>query len=657
MPAKALKNTVTDHDISKYMDFMTKSASGTSSARKAWKTLEPALPGILEGFYADLLATDELREKMGDSVGNTAPLKNAQTRHWEYIFNNDPDLEFIGQAARIGRAHVKIGLKAEWLISAFGRMLNDAIPVIVKKHRFSQGAMIETLQVMVTRFFLDMILAQRAFETEENRIEEDTKQRVSGLRNLRATANTVCELNELVMATAILARNTREADANGQSISAAADELVASIGQISQNSESAAQEATHTNSAAKDGLAKMQAVSSAIGEISDTSRQTSKSLSDLNTAASQISGFLTVIQSIADQTNLLALNATIEAARAGESGKGFAVVAAEVKTLASQTSKATEDISQRIEALTTGMETIQAAMGGSENAIRTGEEAIGEANDLMQSIDGMVAAVSERVTEINEILHQQKEASHEIARNMTHVTESNSNTTSQLSNIQLILRNSNNQFSETASNFYDADSDKSLVQMARIDHVLFKKRIVDTITGFDDWTTSAMPDHHNCRLGKWYDGINNEKFRKHPAFENLVKPHQAVHEAGHRALKAAEMNNANEAFAALGELDEASKKVLACLDELAAAMDGDLRNAEARRSPRRPVSGEVELQNSSGGQTVELDNISRTGVGLKGVKAVEEGKTVSVKIDGKERLGHTVWSDGGKAGVQFFDGG
>jgi len=655
MSAQPQRTSVKTDNIEKYIRFISSTGSNTESSQKVWKTLKPALPGILDRFYDELLKQEELRQKMGTNEQNTSPLKNAQIRHWDYIFNHDPDLEFIGQAARIGQAHVRIGLRAEWLMSAFGRLLNEALPVIVRKNRFSQGAMIRDMQAVVTRFFLDMILAQRAFETEQRRLEEIEKQDAMGFQSLKTTANTICELNELVMAMALLSRNTQEANANGQSISAAADELVASIGQISENSEGAANEAIQTNNAAKDGLTKMSAVSRAIGDISSTSRQTSQSLADLSEAASQISEFLSVIQSIADQTNLLALNATIEAARAGEAGKGFAVVAAEVKTLASQTGKATEDIAQRIEALTAGMETIQAAIQSSEGAIRNGEEAIGSANEIMQSIDGMVGAVSERVSQITEILHQQKEASHEIAKNVSNVAESNRNTDQQLTGMQQILKSSNDHFSDAAQSFFDADSDKSLLEMARIDHVLFKKRVVDTVTGHDDWAATAMPDHHHCRLGKWYDGIKNEKIKNHPAFRGLVAPHKAVHDVGHRALHAAEQGHTSEAFAALVDLDKASKQVLKGLSELSDAMDRELKDAEARRSPRQDVAHTAEVLFDGATQTVELENVSRTGVGLKNVKGATAGKTVSIHMDGRERLGHIIWVEGTRAGVQYFD--
>jgi len=655
MSAAAHKKPVETDNIAKYIRFMSSTGNDTATAQKAWKSLQTALPGILDRFYDELLKQDELRQKMGVHEKNTTHLKGAQTRHWDYIFNNDPDLEFIGQAARIGQAHVKIGLKAEWLMSAFGRLLNETLPVIVRKNRFSQGAMIRDMQAVVTRLFLDMILAQRAFETEQRRLDELEQRETIGLNSLRTTATTISELNEIVMAMALLSRNTQEANANGQSISAAADQLVASIGQISENSEGAADEANHTNNAAKDGLTKMSAVSKAIGDISSTSRQTSQSLADLSDAASQISEFLSVIQSIADQTNLLALNATIEAARAGEAGKGFAVVASEVKTLASQTGKATEDIAQRIEALTAGMETIQTAIRSSEGAVQIGEDAIGAANEIMQSIDGMVGTVADRVNQITEILHQQKEASHEIARNVANVADSNRNTDQQLGNMQKTLKKSNDSFSETARSFFDANSDKSLIHMARVDHVLFKKRVIDTVTGHDDWSSSAMPDHHHCRLGKWYDNIKNEKIRAHPAFKNLVAPHKDVHDAGHRALSAAEQGNSTDAFAALVDLEKASTKVLNGLQDLASAMEGDLKDAEARRAPRQDTGSKAEIQVDGKVQSVTLENQSLTGVGLKGVTGAKTGQTVCVRYDDKERLGHIIWVEGNRVGVQFFD--
>jgi len=132
-----------------------------------------------------------------------------------------------------------------------------------------------------------------------------------------------------------------------------------------------------------------------------------------------------VITSIAEQTNLLALNATIEAARAGEAGKGFAVVANEVKELAKETSKATEDISHKIDAIQTDTAEAVKAVG----QIR---EIIGQVNDIATTIAG---AVEEQTATTNEMARSVQEAATgtgQIAENITGVSTAADSTTQAL---------------------------------------------------------------------------------------------------------------------------------------------------------------------------------------------------------------------------------
>jgi methyl-accepting chemotaxis protein len=132
----------------------------------------------------------------------------------------------------------------------------------------------------------------------------------------------------------------------------------------------------------------------------DVAENTTKTVGKLGDSSQEIATVIKLINGIAEQTNLLALNATIEAARAGEAGKGFAVVASEVKELAQETARATEDISKRVEA-------IQADTAGAVDAISQISTVIGEINDFQATI---AAAVEEQTATTNEMNRNVAEA-------------------------------------------------------------------------------------------------------------------------------------------------------------------------------------------------------------------------------------------------------
>ncbi len=188
---------------------------------------------------------------------------------------------------------------------------------------------------------------------------------------------------------------------NVQTVATGAEEMGASIREIAQNANEAAKVA---------------------GAAVEVASQTNGTVAKLGVSSAEISTVVKVITSIAEQTNLLALNATIEAARAGEAGKGFAVVANEVKDLAQETAKATEDISRRIEA-------IQADTFGAVEAIGEISSVIAQINDYQTTI---ASAVEEQTATTNEMSRSVAEAatgSTEIAVNITGVAQAAASTT------------------------------------------------------------------------------------------------------------------------------------------------------------------------------------------------------------------------------------
>ncbi len=189
---------------------------------------------------------------------------------------------------------------------------------------------------------------------------------------------------------------------NVQTVSTGADEMSASIKEIAQNANEAAR------------------VAKSAVEVAET---TNKTVAKLGDSSAEVGQVIKVITSIAEQTNLLALNATIEAARAGEAGKGFAVVANEVKELANQTAKATEDISQKIEA-------IQQDTKSSVDAIGEITLIINQINDISNTIASAVEEQTATTAEIGRNVDETAKGSAEISENISGVAQAAQETSS-----------------------------------------------------------------------------------------------------------------------------------------------------------------------------------------------------------------------------------
>jgi len=235
-------------------------------------------------------------------------------------------------------------------------------------------------------------------------------------------------ISRIAQTATTLSGSSGELTSVSQQMSATAEETSAQAGVVSAASEEVSRNlqtvatSTEEMSATIKEIAKKTTESAKIAsEAVKVAQATNVTVSKLGESSAEIGQVVKVITSIAQQTNLLALNATIEAARAGEAGKGFAVVANEVKELAKETAKATEDISRKIEA-------IQADTKGAVEAIGAIGRIINQVNDISNSI---ATAVEEQDATTNEMARNVTEAAKgasEISKNILGVAEAAKNT-------------------------------------------------------------------------------------------------------------------------------------------------------------------------------------------------------------------------------------
>lgn len=233
---------------------------------------------------------------------------------------------------------------------------------------------------------------------------------------------------------------------------------------------------------------------------------------DVNdTQLGEMESFVSFITEIASRTKLLALNATIEAARAGDAGKGFAVVASEVKELSDQTQSAVGKIKDSIGTIKKNSERVSGRMG--------------ELDQRSKHISDTVTQLSGKVQETKQM---NTDSTHQIA----------------------------------------GASDTVFMSLAKLDHVVWKVNtylsIIDGEPAFD------YVDHHNCRLGKWYEvGDGHQSFANVASYGSLLAPHAQVHEATSEifALLQAEVSTTDASIqAAIESMERGSDGVFDRLD-------------------------------------------------------------------------------------------
>lgn len=374
--------------------------------RRVWKYLAPVLPAAIDRFVDDSLEyVPMLREKLGKE---RRAFSDLVFHYIEYLFTERAsEKHLVAQKERV-EFEVKLGLDMRSRVTINQHMIDALIDNLRRSRWVSKKAALDMTE-LATRFLSLEATGSIAFHYQAK--VREARARMAELREaiqsfsetIKAgrglAASSVTALGETAGALAELAhRGADEAETAAQAandtasnvtrVANATEELFASISNIRQQAAESARMAYN-----------------AVAQTDETN----ETIVSLSEAVSKIGSVVGLISDIAASTNMLALNATIEASRAGEAGRGFAVVAAEVKSLAKQTSQATQEIGRQIAMI--------------QEATRRSVEQIGTSTDAITGIANLAEAVAHSVDQQAGATGSISEGVHGAARNATTVAE------------------------------------------------------------------------------------------------------------------------------------------------------------------------------------------------------------------------------------------
>ncbi len=387
-------------------------------------------------------------------------------------------------------------------------------------------------------------------------------------KDLARTVGFSVQASNSMAAVAKITGQVREIDSNSNEMAAAIEQLNASIGQISQTAQTASEEMQTAKGLMSQGLENVRDANQAAQTTSNAMSSMENQTRAVASAVEQITEFVGTVDAIAQQTNLLALNATIEAARAGDAGKGFAVVAAEVKSLSTDTQKATEDINTRIKTLQEDVQQLLQSFDAASTSVTNTQELTQTIETNTTEIDGIVSTTSERMSAIADVLSEQTKATKELAHGVDKIAKGSTQAAAHANDVIETVRSSEQMIDEQFASLDELDIKDYVLNRAKSDHFLWKKKLSEMLVGLNNLKEEELVDHHSCRLGKWSDSVSDETILNHPAYQSLETPHKQVHDFGIKAASHFALGDRHAAQEAIAEMEEASLKVVELLDQL-----------------------------------------------------------------------------------------
>jgi methyl-accepting chemotaxis protein len=420
--------------------------------------------------------------------------------------------------------------------------------------------------------FINESTAMMAWQTTELARSEDARMQerrtadLNVLENIVSVSMSTIEMSE---GAANIAQATRDSHLSTATMASAVEELAASIKDIEGSARSTADLASRSQTLTGSGQGLVDELCTHAQSAEADFDALVEKTQGLQSSVTALAGVVEVISKIAEQTNLLALNATIEAARAGELGKGFAVVAGEVKSLSKQTRTATGTIHDQIAALNEAFKVMYGTVNHARTGVHTVSTKVSKLGEGFTELSQGAGAMSERSTSLATILGQQREAVESLARNMSMLKASGDRAMSAGDKLALKADDNLKVVEHLRSLQSNADVPNREVYLAKADHMLWRKTVIDFASGAKT-DISVLKGSNECRLARWLDTQPLD----FPWRASLAAPHARVHDAGRAAARCFLEHQPEAGFEHFREVEVASTEVIRQLDEIIGQFTG-----------------------------------------------------------------------------------